>query len=258
MCYFGGGVVCHANLGTETSVPYAYFRKAGFEVAFATENGRSPECDRLLYRGALSKLIGAGKAAVGLYHEMRASDECRHPLAWSAPDFSLDPFDCVYLPGGHERGVRQIIDSPAVHRLMAAYVPKCRKPGRKAVVAVCHGVMVLSESKGGDGKSAIHECTTTTLPAGFERVAFWGTRWFLGSYYKTYGPNSANVEDFVTKALDDPKTQYKRSLGLQPFIVEDEKFNYITGRFPGDCELLSEAAVKLVKSLHEGSSSIVP
>jgi len=133
---------------------------------------------------------GAGKATVGLYHEMRASDECRHPLAWSAPDFSLDPFDCVYLPGGHERGVRQIIDSPAVHRLIAAYVPKCRKPGRKAVVAVCHGVMVLSESKGGDGKSAIHECTTTTLPAGFERVAFWGTRWFLGSYYKTYGPNS--------------------------------------------------------------------
>lgn len=62
------------------------------------------------------------------------------------------------------------------------------------MAAVCHGVMVLSETEGKDGKSVIHECVTTALPARFEQVAFWGTRAFLGDYYKTYGVGSDDVE----------------------------------------------------------------
>jgi hypothetical protein len=56
---------------------------------------------------------------------------------------------------------------------------------------------VLSETEGADGKSVIHECVTTALPARFEQVAFWGTRAFLGDYYKTYGAGSDNVEASV-------------------------------------------------------------
>ncbi len=36
------------------------------------------------------------------------------------------------------------------------------------------------------------------------------------------------------------------------FIVEDSKYNYITGRFPNDVDLMSEAAVKMVKSIASG------
>lgn len=82
------------------------------------------------------------------YIAMVESEECKHPLSWSAPGFSLDEFTLVFLPGGHEKGVRQIIDSPVVHRLLADYVPKTRKPSTKALGAICHGVMVLSESRG--------------------------------------------------------------------------------------------------------------
>lgn len=52
---------------------------------------------------------------------------------------------------------------------------------------------------GANGKSIIHECHTTALPARFEQVAFWATRAFLGDYYKTYGAGSDDVEVSVRR-----------------------------------------------------------
>lgn len=147
---------------------------------------------------------GAKQEAVGMYRKMVASEECKNPLAWSAQGFSLDQFDMCFLPGGHEKSVRQLIDSDTVHKLFASYFPQTKKPGKKVVGALCHGVMVLSESKGDDGKSVIYDCTTTSLPARFEQVAFWGTRAFLGDYYKTYGQGSEDVE--MSVSLDPPSS----------------------------------------------------
>lgn len=42
---------------TETSIPYTAFKKAGFEVHFATENGKTPECDKKMLRGVTQKLL---------------------------------------------------------------------------------------------------------------------------------------------------------------------------------------------------------
>lgn len=113
------------------------------------------------------------------------------------------------------------------------------------MAAVCHGVMVLSQSEL-DGKSVIHECDTTALPARFEQVAFWGTRVVMGDYYKTYGAGSENVEDAVKSKLDNP-AQFKNSLGMSPFVVADEKYNYISARFPNDAQLLADKTVAMVK-----------
>jgi len=125
---------------------------------------------------------------------MITTPEFHHPLSWSSPDFTLDTYNLIFLPGGHEKGVRQLIDSPIIHKHLASYFPNTLKPSKKSVAAVCHGVMVLSETEGKDGKSVIHECVTTALPARFEQVAFWVTRAFLGDYYKTYGVGSDDVE----------------------------------------------------------------
>ena len=119
-------------------------------------------------------------------------------LAWTDESFSLDPYDLVFLPGGHEKGVVQVINSPITHRLIADYFPKTRKPSKKSVAAICHGVMVLSESSLPDGKSVIHDATTTALPGFMEQSIFWGTRAFLGDYYKTYGAGSDSVQTSVT------------------------------------------------------------
>ncbi|KAJ2967134.1 hypothetical protein NUW58_g10512 [Xylaria curta] len=110
--------------------------------------------------------------------------------------------------------------------------------------------MVLSESKDANGRSVIHDCATTALPAHFEQVAYWGTRTFLGDYYKTFGHGSENVQQSVTKALASP-AQFKSTLNPGPFVVEDENYNYISARWPGDAELFAEEIIKLFESFNK-------
>lgn len=234
---------------TEAAVPYIAFKKAGFEVYFATENGKTPESDKKLLVGITQKLLGASKSSIEAHNQMSASPEWLHPLSWSALDFTFDPYNLVFLPGGHDKGVRQLLDSPIIHKHLAEYFPKTLKPSTKTVAAICHGVMVLSETKNKEGKSVIHECVTTALPGRFEQLAFWGTRLFMGDYYKTYGPGSDDVEDFVRRELDDPAKQFKSSLSPgATFVVEDTKYNYLSARFPPDSQALAERAVALVQS----------
>lgn len=46
-----------------------------------------------------------------------------------------------------------------------------------------------------------------------------------------------------------PKVMLWRLISFSSFAVEDENYNYITARFPGDVELLSEKLVTLVNSV---------
>jgi hypothetical protein len=221
---------------------------------------------------------------------MVASEPCQRPHAWSTPGFSLDEFALVFLPGGHDKAVKQILDSATVHDLLAAYFPQTRRSGSsKGIGAICHGVLVLANTKDVDGKSVLSACSTTTLPARFEQVAFWGTRLFLGDYYKTYGAGSENVEDSVrqTRCIStyssnwaDGNTDRSKAAWTTPinstnaasacprkcrslmhigsevpasndslrFVVEDEQYNYISARFPGDAEEMARKLVDLVKS----------
>ena len=189
-----------ANYGhdpTETAVPYHEFKEAGFEIDFVTEKGNVPECDKKMAEGWTQKLLGANKGAVELYHSMRKDLQSIQPLSWSTEGFTLEPYDLVFLPGGHEKGVVQVINSPIVHKLLTDYFPKTRKPSKKSCAAICHGVMCLSESTLPDGKCAIHDATTTALPGAMEQSIFWATRLVLGDYYKTYGAGSESVEKSV-------------------------------------------------------------
>ncbi|KAF7928937.1 uncharacterized protein EAE97_009779 [Botrytis byssoidea] len=231
---------------TETAIPYTTFTNAGFTVHFATENGTIPACDRKMLEGITQKLLGATQEAVTAYKHMTQTKEFTSPLSWSSDSFSLNSYDVVFLPGGHEKSVRQLIDSEIMHQHLISYWKGVEKPGKKHIGAVCHGVMVLSETLTA-GKSIIHDCDTTALPGMFEGAAYWSTRWALGDYYKTYGAGSENVETSVRKRLDDPEKQWKHYIGLQPFVVEDEKYNYISGRWPGDAQLLADRIVELVK-----------
>jgi len=128
---------------------------------------------------------------------MAGSDSVQKPIAWSAPDFTLSTYDLVFLPGGHDKGVRQLIDSDSLHQHIVAYFASCEKPSRKSIAAICHGVQALSVAKKADGKSVLHDVTTTALEGWMEGTAFLGTRLFLGDYYKTYGTHADSVETAV-------------------------------------------------------------
>ncbi|VUC22308.1 unnamed protein product, partial [Clonostachys rosea] len=89
----------------EATVPYTAFKSAGFDVQFATENGKAPACDKLLLEGLSQKILhhladlegmqGAKGSVLQDYAKMVASEECKQTLSWTAPGFSLDPFSLV-------------------------------------------------------------------------------------------------------------------------------------------------------------------
>jgi hypothetical protein len=176
----------------------------------------------LQLRGYVYSEKGAPKAAVIQYESMITDPSVQNPLSWTSPDFSLASYDLVFLPGGHEKGVRQIIDSEIIHAHLALYFPLTLKPSPKTVGAICHGVQVLAASKitSPDGKvtgqSVLHDATTTALPGMMESSIFWMTRLWLGDYYKTYGAGTANVETVVRGVLDDAGSQYRSSLRPSP------------------------------------------
>ena len=66
---------------------------------------------------------------------------------------------------------------------------------------------------------------------------------------KTYGAGSDNVEVIVRNRLDDPDKQYKSVLGMGPWTHPDPNYNYISGRWPGDAQLLSDQVVDMVRSI---------
>ncbi|PCH05869.1 ThiJ/PfpI [Penicillium occitanis (nom. inval.)] len=234
---------------TETAVAYVVFKEAGFEVQFATETGNAPRCDERMISGISGKLLGAKQDAIKKYKQMIQDPAVISPLSWSDPNFSVADYDMIYLPGGHDKAVRQTIDSEVLQKHLATYFPQTRKPSQKVVAAVCHGVQTLSAATLPNGKSVLHDATTTALQGAMESSIFWITRPFLGDYYKTYGKGTENVETIVRKVLDNPDKQFKNSLSPAPFIVEDELYNYVSGRFPPDTETLAKRAVELAKEV---------
>lgn len=48
---------CCSHYIPETAVPYAEFKKAGFEIDFITEKGNTPECDSKMLEGMTQKLL---------------------------------------------------------------------------------------------------------------------------------------------------------------------------------------------------------
>ena len=196
--------------------------------------------------GWTQKVLGATSSIVHAYRQMCQTPEWQTALPWSAPDFTLADYDIVFLPGGHDRGIRQILDSPRVHRLLADYFPLTKKPSIKLCGAICHGVQVLAHSKDREGNSILAQVATTSLPGLFEDTVYWGTRTFLGDYYKTYGASTPNVETVILKCLKDPNRQWRSSVNpATPLVVEDERYNYLSGRWPGDAQLLAEKIVEL-------------
>lgn len=155
---------------------------------------------------------------------MIATKQYQNPLAWTKAGFSLADYDLVFLPGGHDKGMQHIIQSPSLHSLLAEFVPQTKRsdPARKSLAAICHGVQVLAAapSASDESKSVIHDFETTALPGTMEQGIFWATRAFLGDYYKTFGAGTDSVETIVRRRLDNPGKQYKSSLSGAPYVLD--------------------------------------
>ncbi len=222
---------------TEAAVPWKLLQANGFGVTFATPKGQIARGDEIMLTGkglrVFSRLLKAREDAIAAYKEMEQSQAFRHPISYSAIDPDL--FDAVYLPGGHDKGVREYLESPILQSLLPYFFSKKKKVG-----AICHGVLLLARSKEPQsGKSVLYTYQTTALLKSQELLAYHLTKRWLGDYYRTYPETT--VEDEVKSALQSPQQfvsgpkpvfRDTKNNTRHGFSLRDK--NYLSARWPGD------------------------
>jgi putative intracellular protease/amidase len=232
---------------TESALPWQALRDAGIEVRFATPEGEPSFADRRLTDDGfslLSPFLMTKRDSLETYRRMTADPHFLSPLRHD--EVELGSADGVFVPGGHEKGVRTLIESEPAQRVVADAMARDLPLG-----AVCHGVLLLARATDpSTGRSPLHGKRTTALTESMELTAWNLTRLWLRDYYRTY---SETVQAEVTAALESrsdfdagPRLPRRDSPAHleRGFTVRDG--NYISARWPGDCHRIGAEFADLV------------
>lgn len=235
---------------TEVAIPWKQMTKNNIEVVFATPNGKKASADRIMLDGNnlgfWKFLLQARKDAVNAYNSLEKNKSFCNPIKYT--DAKELNFDAIFLPGGHDKGVKEYLESKVLQNLVVAFF-KAEKP----VAAICHGVILAARSIHPETKkSVIHQYKTTCLLKAQEMLAYKLTKSKLKDYYLTYP--GLTVEDEVTASLchsnnflTGPKPIFRDSTKhiKRGFVVKDK--NYLSARWPGDAYLISREFISMVK-----------
>lgn len=227
---------------SEVGIPWKLLTQRNHEVVFATPDGQKAAADTCMITGdglgIWRTALRARQDAIDACLEMDSDNAFCNPVKYS--DLQEAHFDAVFLPGGHDKKVKDYLESALLQQTIADFFA-----AEKPVAAICHGVVLLARSKNREtGKSVIHDYKTTALLRSQERLAYNMTRLWLQDYYLTYP--EMTVEDEVRAALSDgrnfvagPKPILRDSLEHlgRGFVVKDR--NYLSARWPGDVYNLS-------------------
>jgi putative intracellular protease/amidase len=227
---------------SEVGIPWKLLTQRNHEVVFATPDGQKAAADTCMLTGdglgIWKTALRARQDAVDACREMDSDHAFCNPVKYS--DLQEAYFDAVFLPGGHDKKVKDYLESALLQQTIADFFA-----AEKPVAAICHGVVLLARSKNREtGKSVIYDYKTTALLKSQERLAYNMTRLWLQDYYLTYP--EMTVEDEVRAALSDghnfvagPKPILRDSLDHlgRGFVVKDR--NYVSARWPGDVYNLS-------------------
>jgi len=222
---------------TEVAIPWKVLTEAGKDVVFATPDGTEGTPDAIMVTGKglgiWKPLLRARGDAVEAYYAMKETEAFRHPVKYV--DVKEADYDALYLPGGHDKRVKEYLESDLLHKTTTDFFA-----AEKPVAAICHGVVVAARSINPEtGKSVIHGYKTTALLKSLERAGYNLTRMWMGDYYLTYPETT--VEDEVRAALasaddfiDGPPAMFRDTPEKleRGFTVRDR--NYISARWPGD------------------------
>ncbi len=235
---------------TEVAIPWKMLTENNCEITFVTPHGEKAVLDPLMLSGARlgiwRGLLKARKDTVEAAEVMCRSTEFSSPANYNA--VRAEDFDALLLPGGHDKGVKEYLESKTLQSLVVAFFNN-----GQPVAAICHGVVLAARSiDPTTGKSVIAERKTTALLKSQEMAAFNLTRLWLGDYYLTYP--GLTVEDEVTSVLDNagnflvgPRPLQRDSMRKlsRGFAVRDE--NYLSARWPGDAYSFSVAFLKMLQ-----------
>lgn len=237
---------------TEAAVPWKKLIAAGHSTVFATPAGKPASADACMVTGErlpafLRGTLRAEPEAVSFYREMEASPPFQNPISYA--DIRPGSFGALLLPGGHDKGMREYLESPLLQAAVAHFFDQ-----GKPVAAICHGTLLAARARSErTGQSVLRGRKTTGLTRNQEKVAYWLTRAWLGDYYRTYPTYMA---DELVCNLAAP-TDYSRGPGFPiPFGRDSDKNlkpgftvrdgNYLSARWPGDAYKFAREFVLLL------------
>ena len=222
---------------TEVAVPWKLFCDEGYEVVFATEDGREAITDPLLIEGVIFGQLGAKPAAIRLYRQMQQQPNFKQPIRYDK--IIAADYDALHLPGGHAKGMRQYLESVVLQKKVVDFFNL-----NKIVGAICHGPVLLSRSIDPQtGKSVLFNKRTTCLTKLLEGLGYGLTFWKLGDYYRTY---PEYVQDEVCRCLKHKQQFDKGGLNIfKPFVCVDN--NLVTARWPEDAYLYGRTVIDMLK-----------
>ena len=235
---------------TEVAIAWKLLTQAGLETVFTTPAGKkaSPDIRMLKGRelGIWRWVLRARQDAVDAYDEMQASHSFCDPLTYK--DSKEQHFDALLLPGGHDKGVKEYLESKVLQALVVDFFI-----AKKPVAAICHGVVLAARSiDRNSNRSVIYQRKTTSLLKSQELLAFGLTRLWLGDYYLTYP--DMTVEDEVKSVLASQDNfisgpspllrDHPGKLG-RGFFVRDG--NYLSARWPGDAYAFALEFINMIK-----------
>jgi len=244
---------CYGVDPTEVAIPWKFLTEKNFDITFITPDGKQATPDSAMLNGdnlgIWKSLLKARKDAFDACKEMEQSAEFCSPSKYE--DVDVDDFDALLLPGGHDKRVKEYLESKILQRHVVKFFKQ-----NKPVAAICHGVVVAARSIDSEtGKSVINGFRTTSLLKSQEMAAYTMTRLWLKDYYLTYP--GLTVEDEVTAALNSPSDYLT---GPNPVLRDDMKHlsrgftvrdrNYLSARWPGDAYNFS---IEFIKMIEEGS-----
>ncbi len=244
---------------TEVAVSWKILTSRGYEVVFATPDGRPGVADDIMLTGRGLPLVGgflrANADARAAYSAMLLDPAFRAPLRWR--DIAATAYHGLVLPGGHRaRGMREYLESPLLQAAVVQAFAADRPVG-----AICHGVLLAARSiDPATGRSVLHGRRTTALTWALERSASALARIFRfwdRDYYRTYveAPDQPvgfmSVQAEVTRALARPDDFLDVQVGVADhkrktsglardtafdfgpaFVIRDGR--YVSARWPGD------------------------
>ncbi len=235
---------------SETAIPWKLLSEQNFKIVFITPDGKKASTDKIMLTGEKlgiwKRVLSARKDAVESYHEMEKTEAFCNPLQYT--EIQGKDFDAILLPGGHDKGVKEYLESEILQKLVVDFFS-----AQKPVAAICHGVVLAARSIDPDtNKSVIHNYKTTALLKSQEMLAYNMTKLWMGDYYLTYP--EITVEDEVTSFLSNSNNFHKGPSPLfrdnlnhlkRGFVVKDR--NYLSARWPGDAYNFSLEFIKMLQ-----------
>ena len=214
---------------TEVSIPWKTLKNDGFDVVFATVDGKRGYCDSVMITGEgldpwgwipglkkfriIGLLLRGNKTSRTAYQELEQDDNFLHPKRYT--ELKVSDFAGMALPGGHASGIKQYLEDKTLQHFVAEFFETLDDKGNhKPIAAICHGVVLAARSQSLTlNKSILFGKKTTALTWTLEKSAWDLTKYFARfwdpNYYRTYMETKDDpagywsVESEVKRALED-------------------------------------------------------